>query len=241
MTAPPSLATSLGLIAWPVTISPVHFVKLELTGSDGSLISENFYWHAGVPAKGTQQSFRDLEGLPKVGLDVSATVNGAPGTAILPNGIPSNASNLENRAGALEINGPAARCVLTVTIRNPSNRVALMTHLQLRRAHSGTRVLPAFYSDNYFSLIPGETRRVVIDAAQSDFQGEPPLIAVDGWNVTVTNTQGATVPTGPALADSTDPPGSETAGVGPGSTVAIALNRNAQVDQWPWTGLPMAR
>jgi hypothetical protein len=270
VTAPASLATNLGAIAWPAALSAVHFVKLELTGLDGTLISDNFYWHCSATRQ-SQQNFRDLEGLPKVVLEVSATMdrtpgtailpngipgtailpngipgtailpNGIPGTAILPNGIPPNTANLENRPGPMEINGPDSRCVLNVTIHNPGSHIALMTHLQLRRAHSGARVLPAFYSDNYLSLIPGETKSVRIEAAQADLQGEPPLIAVDGWNVTVTNTPGASVPTGAAPADSADPPDPVAAGAPPSSTVAIALNTNAQVDRWPRTGLPAAR
>lgn len=35
-----------------------------------------------------------------------------------------------------------------------------MAHLQLRRKSSGERVLPVFYSDNYVSLAPGESRTV---------------------------------------------------------------------------------
>jgi hypothetical protein len=128
--------------------------------------------------------------------------------------------------------------VLNVTIRNPTAHVALMTHLQLRRADTGARVLPAFYSDNYLSLAPGERKTLTIEAAQSDLQGEPPLIAVDGWNVTVTNTPGATVPMGPADPASADPAG--TGARAASSAVAIALNTNAQVDYWPWTGLQTA-
>ena len=79
---------------------------------------------------------------------------------------------------------------IVVTLRNPATVVALMAHLQLRRARSGARVLPAFYSDNYVSLLPGETRTITIDAAGEDFAGEPPQVVIDGWNVTVAKTDG---------------------------------------------------
>ena len=72
-----------------------------------------------------------------------------------------------------------------MTLRNPSQTIALMTHLQLRRAKSGKRVLPVFYSDNYVSLLPGETKTLHVEAAQADLGGEAPALAVDGWNVTV--------------------------------------------------------
>ena len=76
-------------------------------------------------------------------------------------------------------------CRLEVQVRNPSKAVALMAHLQLRRERSGARVLPVFYSDNYLSLLPGETRTLNVEAAVKDLAGELPLLAVDGWNVSV--------------------------------------------------------
>ncbi len=61
-----------------------------------------------------------------------------------------------------------------------------MTHLQLRRQRSNERVLPVFHSDNYVSLVPGETRTITVEAAVADLKGETPLVVVDGWNVGIT-------------------------------------------------------
>ncbi|HEY0786497.1 MAG TPA: glycoside hydrolase family 2 TIM barrel-domain containing protein, partial [Acidobacteriaceae bacterium] len=105
------------------------------------------------------------------------------------------------------------QCHLVVSLHNPGTQVALMTHLQLRRQGSGARVLPVYYSDNYLSLVPGETRTISIDAALSDVKGEVPLVAVDGWNV------GVTASSSPQA--------------------AVALNENAQVSHWPVTNLPI--
>jgi hypothetical protein len=74
---------------------------------------------------------------------------------------------------------------LDVDLRNSSRSIALMTHLQLRKEHSGSRVLPVFYSDNYVSLLPGERKSLTVEVASADLAGEQPLLAVDGWNVTV--------------------------------------------------------
>jgi hypothetical protein len=82
----------------------------------------------------------------------------------------------------------AGKCLIAASVRNPTQSVALMAHLQLRQAHSGRRVLPVFYSDNYLCLLPGETRKLDIEADAADLGGEEPLLAVDGWNVTVNNT-----------------------------------------------------
>jgi Exo-beta-D-glucosaminidase Ig-fold domain/Malectin domain len=79
----------------------------------------------------------------------------------------------------------AGKCLIAATVRNPTPSIALMTHLQLRRARSNQRVLPVFYSDNYLCLLPGETRNLSIEADAADLGGEEPLLAVDGWNATV--------------------------------------------------------
>jgi Exo-beta-D-glucosaminidase Ig-fold domain/Malectin domain/Glycosyl hydrolases family 2/Glycosyl hydrolases family 2, sugar binding domain/Glycosyl hydrolases family 2, TIM barrel domain len=77
------------------------------------------------------------------------------------------------------------RSLTTVDITNRSHSVALMTHLQLRTEVSQERVLPVFYSDNYISLVPGQTRRVTIEADVKNLLGQTPMIAVDGWNAEV--------------------------------------------------------
>jgi mannosylglycoprotein endo-beta-mannosidase len=74
------------------------------------------------------------------------------------------------------------------------------------------RVLPVYYSDNYVSLAPGESRIITIQAAAADLIGEAPRVVIDGWNVDVSDT---------------------------GSSVPVIANVNAQVDHWPVTNLPI--
>ena len=105
------------------------------------------------------------------------------------------------------------RVLMDVTLHNPGTTMALMAHLQLRRKSSGKRVLPVFYSDNYVSLAPGESRTVTIEASEAELKGETPLVLLDGWNVDVAPVTNA---------DS-----------------ALATNVDAQVSHWPATGLPM--
>ena len=72
-----------------------------------------------------------------------------------------------------------------------------------------TRVLPVFYSDNYISLVPGESREITIEAATKDITGQPTIL-VDGYNIDVNP---VSTPTG------------------------IALNQNAQPAHWPASNL----
>jgi hypothetical protein len=77
------------------------------------------------------------------------------------------------------------QCRITVSLHNPSKNIALMTHVQLRRKHSGQRVLPVFYDNNYVSLAPGESRTIQIEAGLKDLGGEDALLLLDGWNTSV--------------------------------------------------------
>jgi hypothetical protein len=68
---------------------------------------------------------------------------------------------------------------LQVTLTNPSAIVALMTHLVLRDA-AGQRVLPAYASENYVSLLPGETRTLMIESPNLPAAAQ---LTADGWNI----------------------------------------------------------
>jgi len=124
-----------------------------------------------------QDQFDGLENLPKVTLDAKASVR---------------------------VDGD--KTIVSVTLLNSSDNVALLTHLQLHQKKSGRRVLPVFYSDNYVSLAPADSTTIRIEAATKDLQGDDPLVAIDGYNIDVTPVDGP---------------------------VSVALNQNAQPSHWP--------
>jgi hypothetical protein len=180
VTAEPFVATNLGPIDFPSTVSPVHYIKLDLVDAKEKLVSSNFYWRA-QPER--PDDFTALNRMPAVKLEATAAIADAEG-----------------------------RRTVTVTLHNPSKNVALMAHVQLRREKSGERVLPVYYSDNYVSLVGGETRTIKAEADMSQFKDEDALVVVDGWNVTVE----------PAT----------------GNGVRVETNVEAQPEHWPVTGLP---
>jgi hypothetical protein len=55
----------------------------------------------------------------------------------------------------------------TAIIRNTGKTVAAMVRLSLRERNGTDRVLPTLYSDNYFWLLPGESRTVTINPQRS--------------------------------------------------------------------------
>ena len=68
---------------------------------------------------------------------------------------------------------------MKVRVKNTSGVIAFFTQLQLTD-ELGTPVRPAFFTDNFFSLLPGETREVVVDTKKTD--GTQYRIVVKGWN-----------------------------------------------------------
>ncbi|MBB3844580.1 glycoside hydrolase family 2 [Xanthomonas arboricola] len=74
-----------------------------------------------------------------------------------------------------------AEPVLRASMRNASQQVALNTKLTLVDAQ-GQRILPAYYSDNYLSLVPGEQREVEIRGPSAASLRNATL-QVRGWNV----------------------------------------------------------
>ncbi len=73
--------------------------------------------------------------------------------------------------------------ILETSLRNPSETPALMVRLIAVRERSGDRILPALYSDNYLTLMPGESRTMRTEVRAPDCRGEAPAIRVEGFNV----------------------------------------------------------
>lgn len=73
--------------------------------------------------------------------------------------------------------------VLTTGVRNTSNVPALMIRLKVVGKRSGERILPALYSDNYFSLMPGEEKVIIMKINNRDRRGEKPAVSISGFNV----------------------------------------------------------
>jgi len=69
-----------------------------------------------------------------------------------------------------------------VQLKNTGNDVALENKLTLLDA-SGARILPAYYSDNYVSLLPGESKEIDIEYPASAGTGAA-QVAIRGWNAT---------------------------------------------------------
>lgn len=72
---------------------------------------------------------------------------------------------------------------LSTELRNDSKTPAIMVRAKAVRSSSGDRILPALYSDNYISLMPGESRKIVTEIREADARGESPRISIAGFNI----------------------------------------------------------
>ncbi len=96
-------------------------------------------------------TLRELDTLPPATVQASASVG---------------ASNGERKA--------------TVTLINSGTAPAVLVKLTLENAATGSRILPAYYSDNYISLLPGEQRIVTVEFSPGT---ETPIVGLRGWNL----------------------------------------------------------
>jgi exo-1,4-beta-D-glucosaminidase len=148
----------------------VHFVQLRLLDKAQRIVSTNFYWLPKKPSTydwSTEHeklhpyytgvlSYEDLSmlnQLPKVHLSASASASRGAG-------------------------GQNVR----VQIHNPSKNLAFQIHLTLVDQKSGDEILPVLWEDNYFSLVPGESRAVVAHYDSPPKAGHLRL-EIGGWNI----------------------------------------------------------
>lgn len=77
----------------------------------------------------------------------------------------------------------AAAGKIEVTLANPANApVAFFNRVALLNPQTQKRILPVFYSDNYVSVLPGESKMVTLDYTPTPAAAAP-LVSVEGWNV----------------------------------------------------------
>ena len=74
--------------------------------------------------------------------------------------------------------------VLDGVMKNESDTPALMIRLAVKGDKTACMMAPVLYNENYFSLMPGESKQIHITLANADTQGERPILEVTGFNVT---------------------------------------------------------
>ena len=135
-------------LEFPENLSDAYFIKLCLTGADGSVLSENFYW------RGREEG--NLQALKSV---AQASLKTKVSRKVTDDGYE-----------------------FTVSLTNDDKVPAMMLRLKAVDSGTGDLVLPVLYSDNYFFLMPGESRTVSVKVRKEDCAGKP-YITLRGFNV----------------------------------------------------------
>jgi exo-1,4-beta-D-glucosaminidase len=52
-----------------------------------------------------------------------------------------------------------------------------------REVKEDTEILPVLWEDNYFALLPGESRQVKATYAADSKSNAHPVVEIEGWNV----------------------------------------------------------
>ncbi|HEY6902544.1 MAG TPA: glycoside hydrolase family 2 TIM barrel-domain containing protein, partial [Puia sp.] len=153
--AGPTMAKNYVPIGHPVNAQRAKegvFLSLRLLNEKQETISDNFYW---LPdSTGSYSGLQQLK----------------PATPTVEVSRPANISSTSSSAR------------ITVTLRNPAGGpVAFFSRISLVDSKTKQRLLPVFYSDNYFSVLPGESKTITLDYTPRP--GETPQVSVRGWNV----------------------------------------------------------
>ena len=165
---PGTTSIALGKVQWPENLSKVHFMKMVLRDAKGKFISDNFYWRNKDANPEDVQVLRDDNKL--IALDDLKDLNKLPKVDLKT---------------SVRTRGDKRNIYLEVSLVNETPNIALMTHLQVQGKRSKKRILPVFYSDNYVSLVPKETKRIIIVIPKSSLKNDDPIVMVDGWNISV--------------------------------------------------------
>ena len=94
-----------------------------------------------------------------------------------------------NTIGDARIEATAERCdrngrsCWRVELNNSGEVLGAMIRLSLRDAATDERILPSLYSDNYFWMLPGERKTVLIDCDPDDAAGCEAAVSISGYNL----------------------------------------------------------
>ena len=165
--APDSAAKALDLPK-PDGLPTTYFLKLELRDSSGKLLSDNFYWLSTKPDTMDWANRKDTVYTPQKDFGDLTGLNSLPQVT------------LEARAGHLQEAGKGA---IKLRLKNPSSSVAFQIHPRVTKGKDGDDLVPIFWDDNYFSLLPGEEKTVSVTFDPSDLDGKDPVLELEGFNI----------------------------------------------------------
>ena len=151
-----------------------HFNKDILPTSVSQLSSIKKETSAAANAKGVFLSLQLQDANKEI---ISANFYWLPDAAGEYSGL-ENMPAAKLTISAREVNNGKIEVVLTNAKNAP---VAFFNRVSLINKATKKRILPVFYSDNYVSVLPGESKKLILDYSP---QTAMPQVTVSGWNLT---------------------------------------------------------
>ncbi|EFJ38871.1 hypothetical protein SELMODRAFT_164536 [Selaginella moellendorffii] len=167
--------------------SEVYFLLLTLVDSSGTSISRNFYWlhQSGGDYKALKN---ELAPVPvKMSLK-SSSRNGNFNINVEIENLSSSNSSSSSSSSSSSISQRFSELLFSkspaVAARGVAFWLRLSVHSRNKRSQlrsTDTRLLPVSYSQNYFSIVPGEKLAASISFQSST--NDAPEILLQGWNI----------------------------------------------------------
>jgi hypothetical protein len=73
--------------------------------------------------------------------------------------------------------------IYQIRLQNPSDKLAFFVNPSIRKAKAGEEVLPSFWSDNYFSILPGRQKDLTVEFRKPEFMSDQLVLKLEGWNI----------------------------------------------------------
>lgn len=146
----------------------VYFLDLKLVSADNKPIADNFYWLATQKDQldwskyfwfyTPQKQYADFSGL----------------NTLAKADIKAEKSLKELAKGEFEI---------SVKLTNTSDKLAFFVEAELADGANGEAVTPVFWSDNYVSIPPKESKTITVRYYKKDLKGGSPAVRLQGYNL----------------------------------------------------------
>ncbi|MCE1197542.1 MAG: hypothetical protein LWW85_01115 [Marinilabiliales bacterium] len=145
----------------------VWFLDLKLKNPAGEIVADNFYW---LSSKGDKMDWPKTLWYytpQKEYADFSKLLN-------LP-AVKPEVSKVEATDGK--------EGVITLMLRNPAKTISFFSEVVLTKKSSGDPILPQYLTDNYLSLLPGESKQIVIRYPLGALGQDQPVVKIQGINL----------------------------------------------------------
>lgn len=147
-------------IDFPAGITPVHFIKLRIKDTKGKEVAQTFYWRSSAKYEGketltgpTSSGFESLNEMKSAQVKTKYKVR---------------------EEGELYF--------IDIELKNTSGMIAFFIQLQFLD-NNGKPVRPSFYTDNFYSLMPNESKQFTIETAKNKITEKGYQLVVNGWNI----------------------------------------------------------